>query len=109
MMCIDRQTILLSLLSLKIGDKTYETLKLLIIIGSKTLGAEEMYTLEVKCELRCMCGRKRRAYLDDCLHSLLCVGGILLTLLLTEKLKLVVMSEIGSRHLSFGNVARRCV
>ena len=48
MMCIDRQTILLSLLSLKIGDKTYETLKLLIIIGSKTLGAEEMYTLEVK-------------------------------------------------------------
>lgn len=47
-MRIDRQTILLSLLSLKVGDKTYETLKLLTIIGSKTLGAEEMYTLEVK-------------------------------------------------------------
>ena len=57
-----------------------------------------------------VCARgKRRAHLDDRLYSLLCVGGILLTLLLIEKLELIVMREIGSRHLSFGGVARRCV
>ena len=41
--------------------------------------------------------------------SLLIVGLAVLTLLLIEKLKLAVMSEIWSRHLSFGSVARRCV
>ncbi len=40
--------------------------------------------------------------MDDCLNSLLCIGWILMTLLI-EKLKLVVMGEIGSRHLSFTN------
>jgi hypothetical protein len=45
---MDRHTILLSLLGLKVGDKTNESLKLWIIVWSKTLGTEGMYTLEVK-------------------------------------------------------------
>jgi hypothetical protein len=62
----------------------------------------------VKCELRCMRrGHREDSDLDDCLNSLLCVGGILVTLLI-EKLKLIVMGEIGSCHLSFASVARRC-
>jgi hypothetical protein len=50
---------------------------------------------------------EEEGYLEDCLNSLLCVGGILLALLI-EKLKLVVMGEIWSRHLSFATIARRC-
>ena len=50
---------------------------------------------------------EKRVNLDDCLNSLLCEGGIRMTLLI-EKLELVVMSEIWSRHLSFATVARRC-
>jgi len=43
---------------------------------------------------------------EDCLNSFLCVGWVLLTLLLIEKLMLVMMmSKIGSRHLSFASVA----
>lgn len=55
-----------------------------------------------------VCGKgKGKSNLDDLLHSLLCVGGILVTLLI-EKLELIVMGEIGSCHLSFETVARRC-
>jgi hypothetical protein len=45
---MDSRTILLSLLGLKVGDKTYECLKLWIVIWSKTLRAEVMYALEDK-------------------------------------------------------------
>ena len=51
--------------------------------------------------------KEKRVNLDDGLNSLLCVGGILMALLI-EKLKLVVMGEIWSGHLSFATVARRC-
>jgi hypothetical protein len=44
---LDKHTMLLGLLSLKGGDKTMETLKLLIIIGGKTLRAEVVCTLEL--------------------------------------------------------------
>jgi hypothetical protein len=54
--------------------------------------------------------KKTGWYVEDRLNSFLCVGWVLLTLLLLmiEKLKLVMMSKIGSRHLSFASVARRC-